>query len=121
MYHGKRYEVEDRFATGVFYSIFLNAEDYDGVVLEDYEAAITDVEANCYDDREQAVQAIVEEFFETGRLENYLDAVPDAAWIEVIIEENNLVDGEDQSGTDAWYQPILRLDREAGYILCEEQ
>ena len=99
MFCGKRDDLEAASRSGVFYSIWINAEDIHGSYFEttDFEnGAIGDA----YDELEEAIEAIWDNFRDNGAIERYVaeqeaQGYDDIDFIEVLIERNELDKGID--------------------------
>lgn len=101
MFRGKRDELEAAGRSGTFYSIWVNAELANGAWFE-LDGLESDVIGNAYDELPEAVTAIWNEFYDSGKIYSYALAqaeagVDDIAFIEVIVEQNDLDGGVDRN------------------------
>lgn len=100
MFYGKRDDIEARGLTGTFYSVWLNAEDIHGSFYE-LDGLESDVIGNAYDDLDEAIGTVVDEFQEGGLFPEWAQAHAAGAeleFIEALIEQNDLRDGIDLNG-----------------------
>ena len=115
MYCGTRDELETQGASGVFYSIWLECEDFGGEGFHP-DAIETEIEGGAYDTWQEAYDVIFGEFRDSGILEDFLDQNPDIAWVGVTIEKNEFEDGVDRGYEIPLY--ALMLDRSSGELVC---
>ena len=111
MLHGKREDLETAGKSGVYFSIWLNAEDIHGSFVDPHEHIENWIIGNAYDDIEEAKYAIRNEFYETGIFERFLDENPEVDWVEAHLERNDMEDGIDHGDFEPIYSLMYTRDR----------